>query len=220
MNYFELLERLFGLYERVYNQRLTGDEFLKKIKAAVPFRECKITLVQSLNLLPNQLPVAGLYDAELDEAGHKPIEMEISIHKIRKHLLFNENDIGPEQWAEFCIDFACILGHEFIHMHQFRRRDFKMNRPYAASSLNAAKREQQCYYGDSDELDAYAWSAAANAVIEIKDSARRIERTNLYKTYTRVFDKNDPVVLKFVRKGNRYLKKLEKQKNGTKFKQC
>ena len=97
MNYFELLERLFNIYEQVYNKRLTSDQLLQQIKAAVPFRECKITVSRGLNLLPNQIPVAGLYDAELDEAGRKPIEMEISIHKIRKHLLFNENDIGPDQ---------------------------------------------------------------------------------------------------------------------------
>lgn len=219
MNYFELLERLFSVYEAQYNKRLTCDQFLTAVKKAVPYRECKITLNRSLNVLPSHMPVAGLYDAELDERGRRPIEMEITLHKIRRGILFNKNDITLEQWAEFCVDFACILGHEFVHMHQFRRRGFKMNRPYVSTVGNQNKREQQCYYGDSDELDAYAWAAAANAVIEMTESQRRIERTNLYRTYVRTFDRNDPLVLKFVRKANRYLKKLEKQKNGTKFKQ-
>ena len=219
MNYFELLERLFVVYEAQYNKRLTCNQFLAAVKKAVPYRECKITLNRSLNVLPSHMPVAGLYDLELAERGRRPIEMEITVHKIRKDFVFNQNDITLNQWAEFCIDFSCILGHEFVHMHQFRRRGFKMNRPYVSTSTNINKHEQQCYYGDSDELDAYAWSAAANAVIEMSEKKKCIEKTHLYKTYVNVFDKKDPLVLKFVRKGNRYLKKLEKQKNGTKFKQ-
>ena len=83
MNYFELLERLFGLYATLYNKRLTYDQLLKEIKKAVPYRECKITLNRSLNVLPTHIPVAGVYDAELDEVGRKPIEMEITVHKIQ-----------------------------------------------------------------------------------------------------------------------------------------
>jgi hypothetical protein len=219
MNYFELLKKLFNLYEKLHNKKLTPEQLAQQVRKVVPYKECKITVNRSLNVLPNYIPVSGLYDAELDEIGRKPIEMEITVHKIKKKLLFNENDVTSDQWAEFCIDFACILGHEFVHLHQFRRRGFRMNRPYLGTSKDQNKREQQCYYGDSDELDAYAWAAAANAVIELKTSKRTIEKTHLYKTYTRIFNKNDPVVLKFVRKGNRYLKKLEKQKHGTRFEQ-
>lgn len=207
------------MYEKLHNKRLTPEKLVEQVRKVIPYKECKITVNRSLNAFPSFIPVAGLYDADLDEIGRKPIEMEITFHKTRKKLLFNKNDVCPDQWAEFCIDFACILGHEFIHLHQFRRRSFKMNRPYLGTSKDQSKRQQQCYYGDSDELDAYAWTAAANAVIEFKSGKRSIEKTQLYKTYTSIFNKNDPVVLKFVRKGNRYLKKLEKQKNGTKFEQ-
>lgn len=218
MNYFELLERLYFMYEKLHNKKLTCNQFIRKIRNAVPFTDCEIVLTKTLTVLPTEIPVAGLYDGDLDYEGHKPIQMEIAVHKIRENFIFNENDIGIDKWATFCIDFAVILGHEYIHMHQFRRRSFRMNRPYISTSKNQNIRDQQCYFGDSDELDAYAWAAAANAIIENRSNRKNIESTNLYKTYARIFDKTDPLVQKFVRKGNSYLKKLEKQKNVTKFK--
>lgn len=218
MNYFTLLEKLYYMYEKLYNKKLTCNQFVTKIRKAVPFSECQIILTKTLTVMPNDIPVAGLYDADLDSEGHRPIQMEIAVHKIRENFVFNDNDISLDKWATFCIDFAVILGHEYVHMHQFRRRSFKMNRPYVSTNKNQNIRDQQCYFGDSDELDAYAWSAAANAIIERRANKKNIESTELYRTYKKVFNKNDPLVLKFVRKGNRYLKKLEKQKNVTKFK--
>lgn len=219
MNYFGLLENLFCLYNKLHGQTLTPKQLLRRIRKQVPYSECNIVLNQGLNLLPDQIWVAGLYDAELDADGSVPIEIEIAVHKIRKDFYFDETDVSLNTWAEFCLDFAAVLGHEFVHLHQFRRRQFKMCRPYISEHANPQKREQQIYYGDPDEIDAYAWTAAANAIIETRPRKQTIESTQLYKVYTRLFDKQDPVVVKFVSKANSYLKKLEKQKNDTTSKQ-
>jgi hypothetical protein len=221
MNYFDLLTRLFGAYDKLRNKQLTDRQFLYFLKKAVPYTECNIRINRTLNVYPSSIiEIAGLYDAELDSESENPIDIEVSIHKMWEAVIFDEKHISLDRWAEFCIDFATILGHEFIHMNQFRRRNFNMNRPYVSKHKNKSKRDLQNYLGDSDEVDAYAWTAAANAVVELKPYKRKITSTRIYKMYVNAFDKDDPVVLKLVRKANTYFKKLEKQKNETRTKYC
>jgi hypothetical protein len=215
MNYFQLLYDLCSVYDSLENKVVTHKDIIKKVKKTVPFTECKIIGNSSLSLATNRFIVAGLYDSELDEEGKPPIEVEIIFPKRKETFVFTQDDVSKEHWGEFCVDFVNILGHEFVHLNQFRRRNFGWSRPYKSTSKKPSIKEQQEYYGNSDEIDAYAFMAAAEmamvSVFKPSQKTTNLEKTDVYKTYTRWFDKKDPVVLKLESLSNRYYKRLKKQ---------
>lgn len=215
MNYFQLLNNLFLLYDKLDGKTVTHKDIVRRIKRTVPFAECKIIGNSSLSLATNSFIVAGLYDCELDEEGKPPIEVEIIFPKRKASFSFTEDDVSKEHWGKFCTDFAKIIGHEYIHLNQFRRRNFAWSRPYKSLSTRPGLKEQQEYYGNSDEIDAYAFMAAADMVLDSLYSQTQKEpalvKTEVYKTYTRLFDSKDPVVVKLSKLSNRYYKRLKKQ---------
>lgn len=221
MNYFQLLKRLYDIYDPMVDKVVDHNTIVRKVRHAIPYKDCKILSNKTLTVVSNNFEIAGLYDPEKDADGEVCIEIEIGFPKRKDFYYFNQSDLSRNHWSDFCINFSLILGHEYMHLNQFRRRNYNWCRSYKAITLNPNIKEQQEYYGDSDEIDAYAFTAAANlitdSILNPKSKKNTIEHSRLYKTYVSLFDKNDPVVLKFVRLTNRYLKKLEQQYHDTVF---
>ena len=213
MNFFQLLIRLIEIYDRVEGQTLTRPQILSRIRRAIPFKECKVVSNYTLNVQSNRFDVIGVYFPEIDEDGLAPIELEVAMPKHKSSYTFDDDDLTKEDWVENCIDLACTLGHEFVHMEQFRRRQFRYAKEYGGDVSAKTKSSAQLYYGNPDEIDAYAFIAAANMSISLMTHGRPtpIETTNVYILYKRLFDKKHPIVLKLTRLGNRYYKRLEKQ---------
>ena len=216
MNYFQLLNGLYNIYDKLEGQTVDRKIIIRNIRRVVKYPHCNIVGNATLGIASNALEVAGVYDAELDEEGcPTPIEVEIQFPKKKPTFTFNGSDFTRDHWSELCVDFASILGHEYIHLHQFRRRGFKWCKQYRSYNSHPRMKEQEEYYGDSDEVDAYAYIAATEMAIQsfnlVKIEPAHIENTRVYKTYTRVFDKKSPVVLKLKKKTQRYYKLLERQ---------
>ena len=220
MNYFELLKTLYDVYDSFEGRVVNSKKIVSKIKRALPYKECVIFSIESLSIPKCHFNVSGLYDPDRDEDGKPPILIEIAFSKRSEGFSFTEDDLSREHWAELCLQFSGILGHEYMHLHQFRKRNYNWCNPYKSSATNRKLKEQQEYYGDPDEVDAYAFTAAAELMVEQINNPRKqipIQKLPLYKTYVMVFDKKDPVVLKFMKLTDRYYKKLEKQYNDTTF---
>jgi len=213
MNYFQLLVKLDSIYQRNQGKSLTGRNLIKKIQQAIPFTECKIVQNNTLAIFDNNFQVSGVYDPELDVDGLPPIEIEISFPKKHLEFILDDSDLTRQRWNNMIVDVACTLGHEFIHMSQFRRRKFRYGRSYISKSQTQAVSDAQEYYGIPDEVDAYAWTAAANMTHGLINNgeAYRIEQTAVYQIYKAVFDKKHPVVLNLCKLSNRYYKLLERQ---------
>ncbi len=221
MNYFQLLKRLYDLYDRNAGKVVDAKFITRQIRKQIPFVECRIIGVRTLSVSSNSLNVSGLYDPEADEFGDPSITIEINYPARKDFFSFTEDDMSRIHWSEFCIDFMNILGHEYMHLNQFRRRNFRWCKEYRSFDVCPKKKEIQEYYGDPDEIDAYAFTAAADMAVESfnpnKIKQPKVERTRLYKTYVKYFDKKDPVIVKFVKLTNRYYKKLEQQYYATNF---
>lgn len=218
MNYFQLLESLNELYDLFEGQEIECAAIVKKIKRKVPFRECRFFAVETMSLPYGKFIVSGLYDPNQDEQGKPSIQIEIAFPKVKK-LRFDNYNLRREHWAELCIDLASILGHEFMHVNQFRKRQFEWPRAYQSKNPDYNQQEIENYYGDSDEIGAYAFMAAAEVCLDSFSTKKKkdVTKTNLYKTYTKIFKKHDPVVLKFVKLTNQYTRRLEKQYHATTF---
>ena len=139
MNYFQLLNGLYNIYDKLQGKTVDRRTIIRKIRAVVKYPNCKITANPTLCIANNVLEVAGVYDSELDEDGYKyPIEVEIQFPKHKPLFTFAEFDMSRNHWSDLCIDFANILGHEYVHMHQFRRRNFNWNKDRKSTRLNSS----------------------------------------------------------------------------------
>lgn len=217
MNYFQLLQNLYKVYDKLSNRTVESKQIFRNIKKAIPFEECIFCSVETLSLPSGKFNVSGLYDPDQDEQGRPPITIEIAFPKNVK-FTFNESDLRRDHWAELCIDLASTLGHEFVHLQQFRNRNYSWTRPYKSSNGNLKLKEAEEYYGDSDEIGAYAFMAAAELILNrYSGSILQIEDTNVYKTYTNFFNESDPVIVKLSKLINLYNKRLEKQYYATNF---
>lgn len=217
MNYFQLLQNLHKIYDKLSGSEVDSKKILKNIKKAVPFQECVFCSVETMSLPPGKFNVSGLYDPDQDEQGKPPITIEIAFPK-KANFIFDESDLRRDHWAELCIDLASTLGHEFIHLQQFRSRNYRWTRQYKSRNQNPKLKEVEEYYGDSDEIGAYAFMAAAELIINRSSGTLlEISDTNVYKTYTQYFDVRDPVIAKLSKLIDLYNKKLEKQYYATNF---
>lgn len=217
MNYFQLLNKLDGLYDRYAGQSLTPQAIVKKLNRAIPFTECKITAVGTLGLPENNYQVSGVYEPDLDEDGECCIELEISFPKRKTLFFLDESDFGRDQWDNLILDIVSVLGHEFVHLHQFRRREFRDGRDFKSAHKSSAVKESQEYFGIPDEVDAYAFTAAANMAYQLYKGVKpcKIKDTGVYQVYSNVFDKKHPVVLKLEKLTEQHYKRLERQYNAT-----
>lgn len=213
MNYFKLIERLGLVYTRNQGKSFTSQQIVNLIRRVVPFKESKIVCNNTLSIHNTNLQVSGVYDPELDVDHLPPIELEIAFPRKQQQFKFVEWDLTQKQWNTLVVDIACVLGHEFIHMDQFRRRDFRYGRNYVSKSKVESLAAAEEYYGIPDEVDAYAWTAAANMAIGLVQNGKPypVEHTGVYQIYANVFDKNHPVIVKLKKKTTGYYKRLEQQ---------
>lgn len=216
MNYFQLLDRLNGLYDSLEGKELTSRAIVKKLNAAIPFKECKIVYVDSLSV-NNNMMVSGMYEPEQDELNEPCIDIEIVFPKRKRQTTFkfSKEDLDRFQWRELCVDISSVLGHEFVHMHQFRRRDYRDGRYFTSNAKSANIKENQEYFGIPDEVDAYAFTTAVAMCEHFPDRTLKMEETVIYQIYRSLFDKKHPVIVKLQKLTNKYYKRLERQYHAT-----
>lgn len=220
MNYFQLLYRFNNIYDSLLGREVDKKIILRKFRNAIPFQECKLLGVETMSLPYGKFNVSGLYDPDQDEQGKPPITIEIAFPKLKKKFTVNDSNLRREHWAELCIDLASVLGHEFMHLQQFRSRNFSWPRLYRSNNLNPSLREVEEYYGDPDEIGAYAFMAASEYCINKfsnSDQDSWLQDTHVHKTYNKFFTQDHPVMIKFVKLSHQYAKKLEKQYHATTF---
>ena len=126
------------------------------------------------------------------------------------------------------IRFADVFMHELIHMRQFRSRNFKAIPGYQSKAELARDRKEQNYYGDRDEMGAYAFNTACELLDRFGYNPTRIIRyldgfecsrhkNSWWYQYMKTFDwnHNHPIIR---RMRNLVLRQLENAYLGKPFK--
>jgi len=214
MNYFQLLTRLYAIYKNNRGKTLTSLEIVRRIKRAVNSSDIKVKGIDSISILGNRFDISGIYESELDFDGKPPIGIELLFPSHKTAFLLDESDLTENHWLMMSIDVASVIGHEYIHMKQARRRHFNECRSYKSNSKNLALREQQEYYGNSDEVDAYAYTLAVALINQIAFENRKkisITKTQMYKIYRHYFGKDSEIVKRLIKKSKTYYRHLERE---------
>lgn len=214
MNYFELKLALKSLYDRYEYTSFTPKQLGNKFKSVIPYEECCVSVVPSLSLNNLNFEITGCYNPDFDTQGRIPIEIEILCSKERIFYTLCDEDLDRDIWYGLVFDILTVLGHEFVHLHQFRRRHFKPGKEYHSREKSLPKRAQQEYLGIPDEIDAYAYSAAAQMAYVLPNQIE-VYQTPVYEWYRTAFNKNHSIINLLERKTNKYYKLLKRQYNET-----
>ncbi len=212
MNYFTLTAKLFGLYSHWQGKSVSPQTVVRKLNKILPYAECKVGLQKIKGV--RGFRVEGSYSPEQDALGARGIEVKILFNANRKKFNFNSRDITDTRWFDIVADLVSVLGHEYVHLHQHRKRGWRRCKNYVCydtSEMGIIKR----YLGKPDEVDAYAFTLATERAVDLPDFRTPAEKTTTYELYKTVFGINDATTQRLVKLSNKYFNRLEKQFNET-----
>ena len=191
MKHKTLYDKLHSYSYRFYGEK-TPNQVIYWTRRMLAEHKVRVRkYIDTTNTSYSILCVGGYYDPTIDD--DKDIEMFISFNE-------NERDVPfklEERTVKVFIDEVFkTLVHEKRHRYQFRQRGNNFGRQYRSNVKDKTLKVQLEYYGDGDEIDAYA----QEAVIEL----RLHGKSHSKEMYQTLFAKTDPVVY------NSFLKKFYK----------
>jgi hypothetical protein len=195
MKHKTLYKKLHSFAPKLVGEKTQGQIMYWVRKMLSPHNVKVNKIIDSTNTCYSALTVGGFYDPSLD-FGDKDIEM---------YLMFRKDDTKVNLdilYVQILInELFTTLVHEKRHRYQFKKRGFNFGPVYRLKSKidNEDLLKEIEYYGDPDEVDAYAQEAA----IELR---LHTESTTKAK-YKELFDNYDKKVY------NNFLKKFYKYDN-------
>lgn len=124
----------------------------KHVKKLLPVKIIKKTGVDNK---PGWIYMGGVYHSAYDKKDRPGIEINFNYHPNDVKLTLTSN-----RWRRMSWRFADIVLHEMIHMRQFRARNFKLIPGYQSTAEVVKTRKSQEYFGDRDEMGAFAFNIA------------------------------------------------------------
>lgn len=194
---------------KVIGKRLPIGELHKilstHIKAHLPVR---VKYKEDAGQEQGVIYMGGAYYSDYDKDGKRQIEVVLS------YCLFDEYlKITRSRWSRLCSLFADTILHEIVHMRQYRTRNFKSIPGYESTAYLAKQRRDQEYYGDKDEMGAFAFNIACELVDKfgynpneiwnyLESNAAKRNKRSTYLRYLRAFDfnHNHKIIRKIKRK--------------------
>ena len=191
MKHKTLYNKLHSYAHRFYGEK-TPNQILYWARRMLTEHKVKVRkYIDETNTSYSILCVGGCYDPTVDE--DKDIEMYISFNENERDKPFILDSISIKVFID---EIFKTLVHEKRHRYQFRQRGNNFGKQYKSKTEDKDLKIQLEYYGDNDEIDAYA----QEAVIEM----RLHGNSHSKEMYQNLFAKTDPVVY------NRFLKKFIK----------
>lgn len=193
-----LYAMLYRAGKQIVGKRLLVEDLhsilSKHVKQHLPV---KVKLDRDFQTEEEFVYVGGVYHSDYDKQGHaRQIEIIFSYNFFQQYL-----KLTRYKWKRMCIVFADVVLHELIHMRQFRSRNFKLIPVYSSMAEKAKERKKQQYFGDKDEMGAYAFNIAcelydrfgdnfnaAKKYLDL-DNYKRHKRTDWFR-YMKAFNHN------------------------------
>jgi len=148
---------------------------------------------------PDQVIVAGLYDCHDDSEMLPSITITLCYHPAQETYFADLIN-----WEQFTFDLAECVGHEMVHMHQYKFGRVPALKEYK-SPTDAETTLDQEYLGDESEIEAYGFSISAEMFMFKKS----IQDCVMYGVYQETFAKDTRIVLQLEQKVEQYYKILE-----------
>lgn len=163
--------------------------------------------------------VGGCYYTQYDKDRLKSIEISFAYNPTDHTLC-----VTKRRFKRLCWRIADVILHEVIHMRQARKRKFKNIPGFSSTAQSTKLREQQEYFGDPDEIDAYAFNMACELqdrfgkdmtrIVDYLNQEQKGRRRRVYDTWcsylkTFNYDQNHRVVKKIKKRSIYYLSRSQ-----------
>lgn len=176
---------LNSIQGKIVGRRLSVDALhdlmSKHIKKHLPV---KIKLDRDPKNDKGYVYVGGAYYSQNDKSWFtRHIEIVFSYNPDQKYFTLSRH-----RWLRICWLFADTMLHEIIHCRQYRSRNFKTLPGYESTAYYARDRKEQEYYGDTDEIGAFAFNIACDLIDRFEgdfDLAAKYLDSNQYKRHKR-----------------------------------
>ena len=140
------------------------------IKSNLPVRVVRVQ--QNTRHKPNMVYMGGAYYSDLDrQQRSRFIEIVLSYHPNTRAIRMTDY-----RWSRICTLFADTILHEIIHMRQYRSRNFKDIPGYESTAYYHKQRLTQQYYGNRDEMGAFAFNIACDMLDRFGYDPRQIKK--------------------------------------------
>ena len=150
----------FSLNKKIVGKSLTPDQINRIVSSHIkPLLPIKIIKKIEEDNLPGYIYMGGVYYSELDRKDKPAIELNLNYHPSDTKMTMSMG-----RWRRMSRRFAHIMLHEMIHMRQFRARNFKSLLGYQSTAELTSERKLQEYFGDRDEMGAFAFNIACELI--------------------------------------------------------
>ena len=221
MVYLDPVDEYIGLAEWIeplINEKIAPKNLVRRLHRYLnKYHPCRVRLYQSAKgkLEKGDFSIGAEYDPELDQAKRKQFIINFIINHDKKTFW----TITPERADRFVLDMTETLVHEYQHQVQYRQRRYKTHKNlYKSDHPDMDVKNEQEYFGDPDEIDAYAANIATHIFLvnhklnkNLKEPIQESDSIDL-RSYYRVFGENHPVIdqlLEKIRTNIKYLKDLD-----------
>lgn len=170
LTHSHLAKFLYQLAPYVVDKELTSIDFHTIIKHHIKeYLPVIISKKYANDVAKDQIHIGGTYHYSFDKRNNKSIDILFVYNPdpIKIHLT-------RYRFSKVCSTFADTVLHEIIHMRQYRSRKFKSPHPYHSAINVKEQREEQCYLGCDDEIDAYAFNIACDFLKRYKGNTSKI----------------------------------------------
>jgi hypothetical protein len=200
----------------IVNHTITVDRFheimSRHLKKCMPVRASKS---RESMVAKTFAYVGGCYYTQYDKDRQKSIEISFAYNPTDHTLCLTKR-----RFYRLCWRIADVVLHEIIHMQQARSRRFKDIPGFSSTAHSTKLREQQEYFGDPDEIDAYAFNMACELddrfgrdmtrIVDYLNQDQKGRRRRVYDTwcsYLKAFnyDQNHRVIRKIKKRSIYYL---------------
>jgi hypothetical protein len=155
-----LYSMFYSLNGEIVGKELSPSQIQKRItrhvKAHLPIKIKKCIHAPTTK---GYIFMGGVYYSDKDAKSTPAIEVNFNYNPTDKKLKLTQY-----RWKRMAVRFADVMLHEMIHMRQFRARNFKSLPGYQSTAELAKERKEQEYYGDRDEMGAFAFNTACELI--------------------------------------------------------
>lgn len=210
---------------KIINRNITIGAIASEIEKTLRRKyDIEITIEKSSRVASGSIVINAYYDPENDKNGEDiPIQIELKVSD--PEVLLNLDDA---MWAKFSNELSDAIQHEYLHMSQYRNRDFVKTSEYKPMISKEIKDfyNSQVYLGNSDEIEAYALNISTELLNNYRTKQKTIANIkrldkSLFKASPNLFayfmafnfDSRHPVIRKLLKKVLLYIESQRPSKS-------
>jgi hypothetical protein len=206
--FFDVLGSIQAIPSRVSKTKLTPIEISRWVRKCIKDQDILLKTCRSQAVDECQILVSGVYDQEFDQDGLPSIEVFLNYNPAQTAI-----ELDLINWNRLAFDVAECMGHELVH----KKLRCKKSKEYRSALPPGVLHDEQVYLGNSEEIQAYGFSIAADVAINLDGEFDQRFHADMYGIYQKTFDQDLAVMLQLDHEIARNLTQLTQSVSSVKY---